>query len=124
VTGQPHSHVYLAGSRFDRADVWGAPQAVCKVSVPPEAGVSAPCGGEAALQDVYYPGRRQYAQEPIFVPRRQPKVSVAAGWSSKRVPAAPMLWPGGMGPAHAGLACALPTSHAGGGRWLGAGAGV
>lgn len=69
VTGKPHRHVYTVGSRFPSADVWGAPQVVCKVTLAPEAGLSQPCGRQAAQQDVYYPGRSAFAQEPIFVPR-------------------------------------------------------
>lgn len=42
-------------------------QVVCKVSVPPAAGVSQPAA--AAAVDVYAPGPGAYAQEPIFVPR-------------------------------------------------------
>ncbi|PSC73715.1 carotenoid oxygenase [Micractinium conductrix] len=69
VTGRPHRHTYLVGSRFAGAETWGAPQAVCKVSLDPEAGVAQPCGPQAVQQDVYYPGRTCFAQEPIFVPR-------------------------------------------------------
>lgn len=68
-TGQPHRHTYMAGSRFPGPDTWGAPQVVVKVSVSPEAGLSEPCGKEAVQQDVYYPGKQAFAQEPIFVPR-------------------------------------------------------
>lgn len=68
--GRPHTHSYVAASRFgEEGGGWGAPQAVCKVSVSPEAGVSQPCGRDAVQQDLYFPGRQQYAQEPIFVPR-------------------------------------------------------
>ncbi|KAL4438663.1 hypothetical protein ABPG77_006267 [Micractinium sp. CCAP 211/92] len=69
VTGKPHRHVYLAGSRFPSADAWGPPQVVCKVSLAPEAGLTQPCGAQSAQQDVYTPGRGSFAQEPIFVPR-------------------------------------------------------
>lgn len=50
-------------------------QVVCKVSLEPEAGLSQPAGKSAAQQDVYYPGKGAFAQEPIFVPRPGGKVS-------------------------------------------------
>lgn len=69
VVGRPHAHTYTVCSRFPGADAWGPPQGVCKVSVSPEAGVSQAAPAGTAAAEVYYPGRFQFCQEPIFVPR-------------------------------------------------------
>lgn len=66
VVGRPHAHQYLVAARCSRADRWGAPQVVVKVTADP--------GAKAAAQEaIYYPGRQQYCQEPIFVPRPNPQ---------------------------------------------------
>ena len=67
--------MYVSASRFPGAVAWGAPQAVCKVSLAPEAGVTEPC---AAAVDTYYAGRTQFMQEPIFVPR--PGAQASDSW--------------------------------------------
>ena len=58
--------MYLAGSRFGDAERWGPPQTIIKARVEPKAGLGAPA---TAQEEVWYPGRDVFVQEPNFVPR-------------------------------------------------------
>ncbi|KAK9824995.1 hypothetical protein WJX81_007215 [Elliptochloris bilobata] len=70
--GRAHTHQYLAASRVPGALKWGPQQGVMKVSVSPDWGVSAPAAPDGPRRAFWFPAdRAAFAQEPVFVPRRE-----------------------------------------------------
>ncbi len=67
--GRPYRHAYAYAALVDHPTAFSPPQGLWKVSLDPEAGVSAPLERGAISYQFWSGGMHKIGQEPVFVPR-------------------------------------------------------